>query len=435
MSIPPESLVTVAHYLEDHDEGQRIKKLLFCLCKKYWENDPNVLNSHTTETLLAELVQVKPSIEQLTFSMYKLVKTLNRPKVYAAVAKTILDQLGPVYTSHSDAAFAMAEGAIDVPLTEQDTQLEAPQHNSSATPVQTSPPSLSLDTTQTADPQQLAERIAHTLSQHREQVRIQKLIFAVARGYWENSMAVIEQVGLANLILELRQRYPSSWELQSGFEQIVNNINKATLYLAIAQLILKQMEPLYDNADAMALADSDEPQTALNTQMVKSEPAMAIARQPQGRDHLQTSIVNFPAIPVPPLPPLLNDTPSRKPRQTDPIVTVLGAAVPSPPIAVPSQPKSYNLFDMRAEIMQYTNPLRAKVLLFSVLFQSWDQNGQDWGMIRSYGLDDLVEQLILSQIRPNDLEMRLNAQANQMAEQEAYQQTAQTLIKIIKPLL
>ncbi|MGA1621536.1 MAG: hypothetical protein ACO36E_02280, partial [Synechocystis sp.] len=262
MSIPPESLVTVAHYLEDHDEGQRIKKLLFCLCKKYWENDPNVLNSHTTETLLAELVQVKPSIEQLTFSMYKLVKTLNRPKVYAAVAKTILDQLGPVYTSHSDAAFAMAEGAIDVPLTEQDTQLEVPQHNSSATPVQTSPPSLSLDTTQTADPQQLAERIAHTLSQHREQVRIQKLIFAVARGYWENSMAVIEQVGLANLILELRQRYPSSWELQSGFEQIVNNINKATLYLAIAQLILKQMEPLYDNADAMALADADH--AALN---------------------------------------------------------------------------------------------------------------------------------------------------------------------------
>jgi len=429
MSIPPESLINAAHYLEDHDEGQRIKKLLFCLCKKYWENDPNVLNSNTLETLLAELVELKPNIEQLTFSMYKLVKTLNRPKVYAAVAKTILDQLGPVYTSHSDASLTMAEGAIDVPLTEQDTQLES--HQIRATPAVRSIP---VDATQIAEPQFIAETIAETLGRHSEQVRIKKLIFAVARGYWENSVPVIDQVGLKNLILEIRQRYPSPKDLHGGFDQIVSNINKATLYLAIAKLIMNQMAGLYDNLDETILSDTDEPKTSLPTQIVKSEPAIsqrsatqhAIAHRQQGGDHLQTSIINFQSIPIPPPP---------KPRQTDPIVTVLGAAVPSPPISIHSQPKEYNLFDLRSEIMQYTNPLRAKILLFSVLFQSWDQNGQDWGMIRSYGLDDLVEQLILSRKRPNDVEVKLNAQADQMAEQEAYQQTAQTLIKILKPLL
>ncbi|MFM1842245.1 MAG: hypothetical protein RLZZ490_981 [Cyanobacteriota bacterium] len=434
MSIPPESLVNAAHYLEDHDEGQRIKKLLFCLCKKYWENDPNVLNSNTLETLLVELVQLKPNIEQLTFSMYKLVKTLNRPKVYAAVAKTILDQLGPVYTSHSDASLSMAEGAIDIPLTEQETQLESRQAVAVSPLQPPPPPSRSIDTTQVAEPKQLAEIIAQTLSQHGEQARIKKLIFAVARGYWENSVAAIDQVGLINVILELRQRYPSIRELQGGFDQIVNNINKATLYLAIAKLIMTQMAVLYESLEETIMSDLDEPPTALPTQMVKAEPALAIARHQQAEDHLQTSIIDLHSIPIPPPPPALGEA-ERKPRQTDPIVTVLGAAVPSPSISVPSQPKQYNLFDLRSEIMQYTNPLRAKILLFSVLFQSWDENGQDWGMIRSYGLDDLVEQLLLSRKRPNDVEVKLNAQANQMLEQEAYQQTAQTLIKILKPLL
>ena len=427
MSIPPESLINAAHYLEDHDEGQRIKKLLFCLCKKYWENDPNVLNSNTLETLLTELVQLKPNIEQLTFSMYKLVKTLNRPKVYAAVAKTILDQLGPVYTSHSDASLTMAEGAIDVPLTEQETQLEShPVIAAPPPPLQIPVRSPSLDATQVSEPKHFAEIIAQTLSQHGEQARIKKLIFAVARGYWENSVAVIDQVGLTNLILELRQRYPSLDALRGGFDQIVNNINKATLYLAIAKLIMTQMSSLYESSEETYLPDPDESKMGLPTQITKAEPALAIARQQQGGDHLQTSIIDLHSIPVPPPP---------RPRQTDPIVTILGAAVPSPPISVHSQPKAYNLFDLRSEIMQYTNPLRAKILLFSVLFQSWDENGQDWGMIRSYGLDDLVEQLILSRKRPNDVEVKLNAQANQMPEQEAYQQTAQTLIKILKPLL
>lgn len=424
MSIPPESLINAAHYLEDHDEGQRIKKLLFCLCKKYWENDPNVLNSNTLETLLVELVQLKPNIEQLTFSMYKLVKTLNRPKVYAAVAKTILDQLGPIYTAHSDDSLTMAEGAIDVPLTEQDTQLEvAPINSVPPSRVQSSPAAVA---TQVAEPQDIAEIVAQALGHHAEQARIKKLIFAVARGYWENSVAVIDQAGLGNLLLELRQRYPTPTALRGGFDQIVSNINKATLYLAIAKLIMNEMASLYGNLDEMALTELDDAQNAMATEIVRSEPAIAMARHQQSRDAVQTSIIDLSAIPVPPPP---------KPRQTDPIVTVLGAVVPTPPIAVPSQSKEYNLFDLRSEIMQYTNPLRAKILLFSVLFQSWDENGQDWGMIRSYALDDLVEQLLLSRKRPNDVEVKLNAQADQMPEQEAYQQTAQTLIKIIKPLL
>jgi hypothetical protein len=408
MSIPPSALADVAHYLEEQDEGQRIKKLLFCLSKKYWENDPNVLDSNGLDALLTELVVQKPTIEQFTFSLYKLVKTLNRPKVYAAVAKTILDQLGPVYTAYGKTTvpddIKVEDGAIAVAPIE--TESPAPIHR-------------------VVDPQYVAAQVAHILVQHREQARIQKLIFAVARGYWENNLQVIEQVGLANLLLELRQRYPTPGQLQDGFGQIVNNINKTTFYLAIAKLVLEQMQGLYDSgsgSEEQFFLSPKEPQTNL----MGSDPRSPVESQPRS---LATSIVDFNALPIPAPPP--------RPRQSEPILTVLGAVVPSPPgipLQAQTEKKEYDLFEIRAEIMQYTNPLRAKVLLFSVLFQSWDEHNPDWSLVRSYALDDLVEQLVLSRRQPNEVEIKLNALANQMFDQEEYQQTAQTLIKIIKPL-
>lgn len=346
------------------------------------------------------------------------------------MAKTILDQLGPIYTAHADAALTVSEGAIDVSSTGHSSTPSAdpvkfPQKNSG----QITP--RNAQATQIAEPRYFAEQIATTLSNHAEQARIKKLAFAVAKGYWENSVTAIDGLGLTNIILELHQRYPTQPDLKNGFGQIVNNINKATLYMAITRLIIKQMSCLYESLDDALTADTPESNAALPTQIMRGrDPVKALAKQ-QGQDHMQTSILDVQSMPVMPVPP----PPPPQPRQTDPIVTVLGAAVPPPtPIQVNSPPQ-YNLFDLRSEIMQNTNPLRAKILLFSVLFQSWDEHGQDWGMIRSYGLDDLVEQLLLSRKPPNDVEIKLNAQAEQMEEVEAYQQTAQTLIKILKPRL
>jgi len=83
----------VVRCLDSHEEKLRIKKLIFCICKKYWENDPNILNTVAMEDLVNELVQLKTSKEQLTFSVYKLVKNLSRPEVYAGVAPVIIKQI------------------------------------------------------------------------------------------------------------------------------------------------------------------------------------------------------------------------------------------------------------------------------------------------------------------------------------------------------
>ena len=79
---------------------------------------------------------------------------------------------------------------------------------------------------------------------------------------------------------------------------------------------------------------------------------------------------------------------------SDQMVTELKQVQPTP---APSPPKpTYDIFEIRLEIMQYTNPLRAKILLFSLLFHPWDRSGQDWSTLRSYTLDDLLEQMLQS---------------------------------------
>ncbi len=385
MSLSSESLTPVAHYLEEHEEFQRIQKLVFCLCKKYWENDPNVLQSFSLNQLLLELVQAKPTIEQLTFSMYKLVKTLNRPKVYAAVAKVILDQLNPVY--------------------ESEKKRESDQGNQTKmTVVERSP---SEKETQVIDQDFLAEQIANKLSQHSEASRMVKLVYAACKDSWENDAEVIHRYGLKNLITELREKYPRKEEIQFVFNQLVANINKQTLYLAIANLILSQMDCLYDNFDE---GEENPHSQALKTQILQTPDALALTRANRRQD-IETSIIEVNA---------------------EPIETVLNSN--SQPQKSPSAnaPKAYNLFELRLEIMQYTNPLRAKILLFSVLFHTWDKQGKDWAMLRGYSLDDLMQQVILTGKPIAEIEAKLFAEAKTFSETESYLQTAGTIIQALK---
>lgn len=388
MPLSSESLTPVAHYLEEHEEFQRIQKLVFCLCKKYWENDPNVLQSFSLNQLLLELVQAKPTIEQLTFSMYKLVKTLNRPKVYAAVAKVILDQLNPVY--------------------ESEKKRESNQGNQTKmTVVERSP---SEKETQVIDQDFLAEQIANKLSQHSESSRMVKLVYAACKDSWENDAEVIHRYGLKNLITELREKYPRKEEIQFVFNQLVANINKQTLYLAIANLILSQMDCLYENFDEAIEGDEHPQSQALKTQILQMPNALSLPKGNRRQD-IETSIIEVNA----------------EPLQT--VLTSKGQPQISPSA---NAPKSYNLFELRLEIMQYTNPLRTKILLFSVLFHSWDKQGKDWAMLRGYSLDDLMQQVILGGKPLAEIEARLYAQAKTFAETEAYLQTAGTIIQALK---
>lgn len=361
--------------LENHPESLRMKKLIFCICQNSWENDAEFLNNLPLDSFVKKLIQEHPTVEELTLALYKLVKTLNRPKVYAGVAKGIIEALSPIYK-------AMNQPAEFIELN--------PHHQQ----------------TQVSDVDFLLEQAARNLSNHKETARIHKLIYALAKNNWENNLAQIQSYGLKNLIAEILDIYQTKQDLANAFAKLVENINKKSVYVAISKIILGQLRGLYDNRPA---EESNEPETSLaheNTQIIAIRPA----QNPE-----PISAVEIPVIDITSEPRAI----ALKPEQ----------AVNSP------TKKPDDLYEVRLEIMQYTNPLRAKILLFSLLFHTWDRSEQDWSMLRSYTLDDLLEQILQSGQPMTDIETKLYQVAQSLNDSENHLQAASTIVEAIKPFI
>jgi hypothetical protein len=392
----------VVRYLDTHEENLRIKKLLFCICKKYWENNPNILNSVPMEDLVNELVQLKPSNGQLTFSVYKLVKTLNRPKVYAGVATVIIEQISKLYSN-----IASAYDTQLLPVESEVKTSFAPINN----PVNN-------------DEDNLLRQVVSNLENHRETARIQKLMFAACKNRWENEQTVISNYGLKNIILELQRNNTNFLSLQQNLNKIAENINKKALYLALADIILTHIKPLYDTDNDYEEHDSEPKSKIFNTQIVhlnndfdSSSKTESFSPSRGERADFATSIIDL-----------------NEPQ----VVTELHFAEPAPVNNNPGnslQIPPYDPFEIRLEIFQYTNPLRAKILLFSLLFHPWDRSGQDWSTLRSYTLEDLLGQLIQSGQSLKDIEIQLYSIAKTQMDTDANVQTAGILVQALQRIL
>jgi hypothetical protein len=315
------------------------------------------------------------------------------------VAKVILDQMEPIYAER------LTEG--QVPPNTIDVEVKA---NGSVTQFALSP-TIATQTT-VLDPNFLAERITQTLAQHSEQVRIKKLMFAVGRGYWENDLNTIDNYGFTHLVADLRKTFPTKGELQFGFNAIVQNINKASLYQAIANLILKQMDCLYEELAEVIDEEENENASTLSTMI---RPVENLSIRQSSPSHEATAIIEFP-----------------RSNPDESSVTVLESSKGGQSKDAIAIPKDYNLFELRLEIMQNTNPLRAKILLFSICCHPWDNSGQDWSTLRSYGLDDLIEQVILSRQSIGDIDRKLHRQAASLKNSEDYTQSVAALLQTLK---
>ena len=384
----------VVRCLDSHEEKLRIKKLIFCICKKYWENDPNILNSVAMEDLVNELVQLKTSKEQLTFSVYKLVKNLSRPEVYAGVAPVIIKQISKLYSNIATA------------------------YNTQLLPVEPGVnPSF-------ASVNNLLRQVVSSLENHRETARIKKLMFAACKNHWETDQVVINNYGLKNIILELQQNNPNFLSLQQTVNRVAENINKKALYLALANIILTQLEPLYDADNDDEEQDNESKSEILNSQMVHLNNDCNYAAKTTSLSPSRSEPVDFSSSIIDlKEPQLAMELPFAEPASSN--------NNPSNPPQIPA----YDPFKIRLEIFQYTNPLRAKILIFSLLFHPWEQSDQDWSTLRGYTLEDLLQQLIQSGKSLKDIEVQLYNIANTQMDRDANVQTASILVQALQRIL
>jgi hypothetical protein len=354
----PDASALIARQLEQHTHAVRIKKLLLYACKDWWESDSARLSVISLEQLVGEIRQAYPTLEQLRSRLTHLVGTLNKSADYQFVAKTITAKLSALYPAEDCSPGNEGTGESD---REESTQFISPN----------------LPETQLTTPY---TKIAKVLSQHVQLSRIKKLLICVCRRYWEANPYVIEQTLLSDLLSELTQLYSTPDRLRAGLAAAVKTLNKPMEYALVAETILQAVEPLY----ASPSADQD------TKSRTDEQPA-----------------------------PLSNGAQESFPVKEDLI----------------------DLFDVRLEIFKYANPLRAKILLFSLVYYRFEFRSQDWSNLKLYSLEGLLRAILSQGISLPDLHQNLQDMAHQFGEPSEcsggdrgeYLEVGHVLVKALKP--
>jgi len=225
----------------------------------------------------------------------------------------------------------------------------------------------------------LFNQVVTGLEQHENSSRIKKLIYSVCKKHWENDLAVIDKIGLCNLLQELRISNPTIDDFKSQLYNVVKTLNKQAEYSLVANVIVSEMIKLYF-----------EDQEA--TEILPSQEVSILDAKPSA-----------------------SKTPSVSPQKNRFDLV-------------------YDPFELRLEIMKYTNPLRVKILLFSFLKHKFDMSDQDWLLVKSCELDNLLKNTFYACETILDLELKLHKIAKTLPEPNEYTQAANAIIQAMKPL-
>ncbi|MBD1871504.1 hypothetical protein H6F95_30225 [Cyanobacteria bacterium FACHB-471] len=231
-------------------------------------------------------------------------------------------------------------------------------------------------------------KIARELARDREQLGIKKLLFCASGNHWENNPAILDNIDFLNLVQHIHELAPTLEELKNVLYSIVKTLNRQSKYTPIANKIVVTFGPLYNEL----LPDS----------MDQPEPIQ---------------ITNLPQLPT--FPSKLTTAPKFNPDSNPQVLEQIR--------------RSFDWFDLRLELMKQTNPLRAKVLIFSTLYDQFDQNDESWTAFKLQTLDDLLRDLFLNHLSLNELQVKLENTAKALAEPDQYHQAAGAILRAAKP--
>jgi hypothetical protein len=228
------------------------------------------------------------------------------------------------------------------------------------------------------------QQVVNKLEKHEQITRIRKMLLCACKGVWENDPNKLNSFSIASLLKELKRKNPTPEELKISLYKILSRINKQGEYLAVAKTIFGSMKQLYD-------LDRELTQP----QLVESEPS------------LSSSPNRLYPYPQPDLPV----SPNQKKRSD----------------------RAYDSFGVRMEMMTYTNPLRAKIIIFSTIYRPFNFSNQDWLNLKMHELDDLTKALINNYDSLSEAEQKLKEAAQCIDDPEENTQTINAILQTIKP--
>ncbi len=331
-------LVIALRHLTTHTHSLRIKKLVFATYQKAWENDEAVLEQFDLRSLLLSLRDRNPTLSGLEHQLQQVVAGLNRQDLYHEMADIVVKQLQPWY----------ARSLFQNPdVTDEFTQLTI------------------------RSVEERCRGIGEQFDQSPDALRLRKLMHCLCYGSWENDPTRLNQLYLPGMVQQLLTIAPKPRDLRYRLERIVKHLNRRQQYTRLANQIMLGVQPLYQSQpDAQAGATALVEATALADPSGPSGPAAVSA---EGYTTL-TNAATDQAVELTTLHGSLSN----------PLATELEEGAP--------RRDRSSLFDLRGDIIQYANPLRAKILLYSCLYGPFGYTPQDWSSLNRRTLNDLLQQ-------------------------------------------
>ena len=225
----------------------------------------------------------------------------------------------------------------------------------------------------------ILDEVVRELEQDVNLSRIKKIIFFACKECWENDPAQLASADMRNLIEELCTKYSRLEDIEEVLNSIVAKVNKKTEYALVTDQIICQLSRLYEYQDFTKL---------------------------------ETNISNFGGYE----PPAFDDQFSSE-----------------LPAGEANERDAGNLFDVRQKILQQTNPLRAKILIFSTLYHQFTFSDRDWLLLKTQELDNLLRQLFNVCGSVAELESQLYQTSENLDNTDECDQAASVIIKAMNP--
>ncbi|HEY9630072.1 MAG TPA: hypothetical protein V6C84_22490 [Coleofasciculaceae cyanobacterium] len=238
------------------------------------------------------------------------------------------------------------------------------------------------------------EAVAQILACDPDHLRIKKLLILASKNIWETDANRLNALPFLELVQEVHDLTPTLESLKAVLDNLAKTLSKKAEYEAIAERICLIFQSLYFlnlATPALEMLDITLTEGVLETSLGASSEA-------------------------------------------------LSAAEPSCEAIQPNQPYAYirqqalpDFFDLRVSIMQSANPMRVKILLFTLMHEVFMPGAEHDSLLKNHELDDLLQILLQTHKLLSDLESKLLSAAGSLQESDEYAQVAQVLLRSLKP--
>ncbi|CAH2570686.1 hypothetical protein PA905_25510 [Planktothrix agardhii CCAP 1459/11A] len=229
--------------------------------------------------------------------------------------------------------------------------------------------------------------IAQNLETDPNITRIKKVLLCAYSGKWENDSHVLDSINLNVLLQNIYQKHPQFEPLKIILNNILSRLNKKNEYNLVLERIEAQISQFYIQSDVEEIPE-------LNQLSITASETIKIS--PEELNSLSSAYFS-------------QGVPAHQIRNIS------------------------NLFDVRFKIMQHTNPLRAKLVIFSSLEREFNYREEDWSQLKNQSLDDLLHELLQTFPNVDRLKSHLYKMAEYLEDTDENIQAVTVILDALNP--